>query len=361
MKHIMKSVLAFLLLVVMLASCNSGGNTTTPTTEPTTPPVAPTEEDRYPEPLKQLLAENKPYSLEFTSNGDGTCYVSHLYLNNRYETAFDVTIPEKSPAGDTVTGIDLGDSLTFPGEMLPKYMTKKRLDEIKAKVEADYPDVDAGYAGLWWINAYKVLDVSQMTPEERAEVIEQCPLAEYMVVAEFLPKMSNTEDTFRRVKMMDLTPSVTKQYYEELMQEAREAGAPEEILTPYKELIEALPIYANYSDLIQYVHIPSSVNSINVESLRNLMFEFVVDGNRMVRGIVLPVLDFETTETLSSATMIGLPHNARFYIFSQSTSSVRFEEINNFAIYSPEEPPKGTLAWHYVDGVPTLWHVRFYP
>ena len=161
--------------------------------------------------------------------------------------------------------------------------------------------------------------------------------------------------------MMDLTPSVTKQYYEELMQEAREAGAPEELLTPYKELIEALPVYANYSDLIQYVHIPSSVTSINVESLRNLMFEFVVDGKRMVRGIVLPVLDFETTETLSSATMVGLPHNARYYIFSQSTSSVGFEEIDNFAIYSEEEPSREPLAWHYVDGVPTLWHIRSYP
>ena len=40
-------------------------------------------------------------SLEFTSNGDGTCYVSGL--GTSIET--DLTIPKKSPYGDTVTGI----------------------------------------------------------------------------------------------------------------------------------------------------------------------------------------------------------------------------------------------------------------
>ena len=121
--RIMHFLLILLLLVSMLASCNGGKNdpksTTPSTSELTTTPAEPTEEDLYPESVKQLLAENKPYSLEFTSNGDGTCYVSKLYLNNQYQTAFDIVIPEKSPAGDVVTGIQWGDSLTPTLDVLP--------------------------------------------------------------------------------------------------------------------------------------------------------------------------------------------------------------------------------------------------
>ena len=121
MKHVMKSVLALLLLICVFASCNTGGNTPQSTTDPDAETKQPTEEELYPEPIKQLLANNQPYSLEFTSNEDGTCYVSRLYLNNRYETAFDIIIPETSPAGDTVTGLDLGDSFDSLYGIVPKF------------------------------------------------------------------------------------------------------------------------------------------------------------------------------------------------------------------------------------------------
>lgn len=360
MKHIMKSVLALLLLVVMLASCNVGGKNTEPTTEPTTTPAEPTEEDRYPEPIKQLLAENNPYSLEFTSNGDGTCYVSRLYLNNRYETMFDIIIPEKSHVGDVVTGIDLGDSLTNPYDVVPKYLIWERAAKIADQVKVDYPNAQGGKVFQWWINAYQQYNTPNMSQGMREEMLKRLPILEYVpIIGAWYTKMSNLSDAFARLQYADITPSVAKQYYEEFIQTAREAGAPEEILTPYKELMEAVPVYANYSDQVRYLHIPSSVTDINMESLSYLMFWNVDAEKPIARGVVLPPLGLETTlaiyNTFADSLDLRGYSKDKFVIFSQGASAQGYEELLNFAIYSPEEPESNVLAWHYVDGVPTLW------
>jgi len=319
-------------------------------------PEETSEEDLYPEPVKQLLTNNQPYSLEFVSNGDGTCYVSKLYLNNRYETAFDIIIPEQSPTGDTVTGIDFGDSLTSPNDIVPRFLTQNQVNEILTQVKADYPDLENGDVDRWWINAYLHFDVSKMSPLMAQEMIKRYPVLEYMnIIFSWSSKMSKVDDTFLRLKMADITLSVAKQCYEDLIQEMRDAGAPEETLTIYKELLEAMPVYVNQSEYVRYLHIPSSVTNINAESLSCLMFEFEYDGECIDRGVVLPAFDLQTTNAIKRAVAASLPDEYEFVIFSQSTSSVGYEEIDNFAIYSPEEPESNVLAWHYVDGVPTLW------
>lgn len=374
--RIMKSVLAILLLVCILTSCNlsfvsdlvsqiipehSTPETTTESTpESNTTPAEPTEEDFYPEPIKQLLANNQPYSLEFTSNGDGTCYVSRLYLNNQYETMFDVIIPEKSPTGDVVTGIDLGDSLTNPHDVVPKYLIWERAAKIADQVKVDYPNEQGGMVREWWINAYQEYNPSKMSPGMREEILKRLPILEYVpIIGAWYTKMSNLSDTFARLQYADITPSVAKQYYEELMQEAREAGAPEEILTPYKELMEAVPVYANYSDRVRYLHIPSTVTNINMESLSYLMFSSIDEEKSLARGVVLPPLGLEATleiyDTFADSLGLRSPSKRTFIIFSHSMSAEGYEELPNFAVYSAEEPENDVLAWHYVDGVPTLW------
>ena len=309
-----------------------------------TSPEELTEEDLYPEPIKQLLAENKPYSLEFVSNGDGTCYVSKLYLNNRYEAAFDIIIPDKSPAGDVVTGIDLGTLLTSPLNMFPQYMTIERLRQIQAQVEADYSQIDPT-VGKWWVNAYLECDISKCNPEDEEKFIEEYPLMQYMSFAKFFPKMTNEGDAMRRIRMIGLTPRVAMQYYLEFAREAVTAGVPAEML------LRTVPAYINYSDCVRYLHIPASVNSINAESFGYLMVNFCVDSIVSTKGIVLPALDLETT----SAIVDDILYSCDFIVFSLGTSLEGYEELSNFAIYSPEEPQDDILAWRYVDGVPTLW------
>ncbi len=51
-------------------------------------------------------AAQNPYTLTFTSHGDGTCTV-HVAINDNSTALYDLEIPAKSPAGDTVTELDL--------------------------------------------------------------------------------------------------------------------------------------------------------------------------------------------------------------------------------------------------------------
>ena len=341
--RIVKVVFAVFLLMGMLASCSQPPNNTTEL--PLTAEKL-LEEHCYSEQIRQLLAKNEPYSLEFVSNGDGTCYVSKLYLNNLYASPFDIIIPEKSPAGDVVTGIDLGESITDPVDAIPKYITWERMEQIETQVDTLYPtDKWEIPEGKWWVNAYENYDISTISPEIREQCIERHPIVEYLRVSIWLDKMSNYSDSMRRIKMIGLTPRVATQYYLEFLQAAIVSGAPIEVLK------ETIPTYANCSEQIRYVHIPSSVNYVNAQSLNYLLFDFGVDDALPTKGIVLPALDLETINKIALA--LGSDHD--FIVFSLATSAAGYEEISNFAVYSSNEPQDDTLAWRYVDGVPTLW------
>ncbi|MBQ8344827.1 MAG: leucine-rich repeat protein, partial [Clostridia bacterium] len=130
-------LLALAMLAVMLSSCNGSGDTdggdetTTPangetttipnggeTTAPangetitipnggeTTAPVGGEEENTGGE-----EAPKPSQGLVFTSNGDGTCFVSGIGTC----TDTELVIPSISPDGDTVTGIRF---LAFPGKV----------------------------------------------------------------------------------------------------------------------------------------------------------------------------------------------------------------------------------------------------
>lgn len=100
-KHILPLLLAIVMLSTSLVGCDrndSGDAETTDAAETKT-----TDE-----------GENALYTLTFTSNGDGTCYVSHIdFQENADDREITLVFPEKSPEGDTVTAIryTTGDNL----------------------------------------------------------------------------------------------------------------------------------------------------------------------------------------------------------------------------------------------------------
>ena len=130
MKNIFKIATLFCLTVcvlLLMAACNTKDETPqTTTNEETTSPEITTpeetsEEDLYPEPVKQLLAENQPYSLEFTSNGDGTCTVSSS--STKLDEG-ELVIPATAPNGDTVTEIgDFKNCMKLTSVVIPKTVT----------------------------------------------------------------------------------------------------------------------------------------------------------------------------------------------------------------------------------------------
>ncbi len=57
--------------------------------------------------IEDSFEDGKPYHLYFLSNGDGTCTLKYVTVNPENEQNFVLEIPEKSPAGDTVTSVDI--------------------------------------------------------------------------------------------------------------------------------------------------------------------------------------------------------------------------------------------------------------
>ena len=116
MKKLCLILIALLLTLAVFAACDkedtpvdtatTGSETTTAAVTTATEPDATAPETTVPEtesvetePETDFAAPEK--SLEFTANGDGSCYVSGI---GTYTDAH-VVIPAKSPEGWTVTGI----------------------------------------------------------------------------------------------------------------------------------------------------------------------------------------------------------------------------------------------------------------
>ena len=107
----MKRLLCLLLLACMFVSCFAsctpvGGEPKD--TESESVSETETEQDEHVEHTYEngkcsVCGDQLAYELKFTSNGDGTCYVSEIITYPEYDAEFTLVIPEKSPAGDTVT------------------------------------------------------------------------------------------------------------------------------------------------------------------------------------------------------------------------------------------------------------------
>ncbi len=93
------------------------------------------ESETPPETGTTLPEDTEPYTLQFVSNGDGTCIVVIL-VNDKNTKPYGVVIPEKSPMGDTVTAV----KNTFNAHiLLPRVMTADGFETyIKAPMEAHF-------------------------------------------------------------------------------------------------------------------------------------------------------------------------------------------------------------------------------
>ena len=150
----MRRLLSFFLLICLLLGCFSacdlsGNNPKDTETETESESVSETEteqdehvEHTYENGKCSVCGDQLAYELKFTSNGDGTCYVSEIITYPEYDAEFTLVIPEKSPAGDTVTELRC-EALAY---CIPLMLLEEDLDEICDEVRkehsyyADYVD-----------------------------------------------------------------------------------------------------------------------------------------------------------------------------------------------------------------------------
>ena len=117
------------------------------------------------------------YDLYYTSNGDGTCYVSDIAVHADVTEDFTLIIPKKSPDGETVVAVKLEGKLTrFQPAELPRVILAEDWDGFlssfeNAEVENLSRDIESLYD--------RFATSKKKNPEQRQKLIEQYPLAEH--------------------------------------------------------------------------------------------------------------------------------------------------------------------------------------
>lgn len=144
----------------------------------------------------QGMSVDVPYTLQFQSNGDGTCVVSGIVANLLYKGTYTVEIPETSPDGETVVGM-------YPPKAtynLPRYLTVEDYEILDGWVE-DYVNkgIEQGVfendMNLRRFRSYYVLRSAAIssTPELREDLIAQYPLCEYVPVYALDPAITEIQ------------------------------------------------------------------------------------------------------------------------------------------------------------------------
>lgn len=120
----------------------------------------------------------QPYYLMYTSNGDGTCYVSEIILDF-YHVA-EVEIPKRSPNGEKVVGVRVELLPFYINDYFPQVITKASMESWLADLEAH----DIGGSDLVKFTSHYFL-LSASNPSDNA-LYAACPLAQYEDVYVFV-------------------------------------------------------------------------------------------------------------------------------------------------------------------------------
>lgn len=144
----------------------------------------------------------QPYYLIYTSNGDGTCYVSEIILDPN--NGAEVEIPKRSPNGEKVVGVRV--------ELMPFYMLDNFPQVIsKASMESMLADLEAhdigGFDLVKFTSHYFLLSASN--PSDNA-LYAACPLAQYEDVYVFVGS-TETEYEFANNFFWKTVPFILKE------------------------------------------------------------------------------------------------------------------------------------------------------
>lgn len=123
------------------------------------------------------LAEKSPYELVYTSNGDGTCYVSDIITRPNVSEPYTVEIPETSPDGETVVAVTpvnvLQDKMY---RNLPTWILAEDFEALCSVAKQNgMPDFDYGKM----TSLYLKLSIEGLDEQQKAELISCFPFAEF--------------------------------------------------------------------------------------------------------------------------------------------------------------------------------------
>ncbi|MBQ7317292.1 MAG: hypothetical protein IJW90_09280 [Clostridia bacterium] len=194
--------------------------------DPWTPPAGQVEESgesteavtQAPEPKEyQGMTADVPYQLSYYSYGDGTCIVNGITANILYKGEYTVEIPETSPDGDTVIGIEI-----HPTYNIPAYVTEADFEKIKTALLAYYENDDNFYykrfMSYFQLKGLEFLGDSPDADEEKAKLLTAHPICQVTNIYVFDRTATGIEFARRSLDIKNAFPEYTaKHCYADLL------------------------------------------------------------------------------------------------------------------------------------------------
>lgn len=208
---------------------------------------------------QDTFVEDVPYHLYFVSGGDGTCTLEYVTTDPAFTGSFVLEIPEKSPAGDIVTAIDIDQFNRKSQEIdhFPYVLTATAMESLcNIAKENEIEDFEYGKLRAYYLK----LSLKDLAPEGAEELLEVFPIVALGDVYVF---DSGAEESERDAIYGYLTTycewdeAKYQQSVNEIVKLAKQSGS--------RELAELCLTVLRNSDLHQVsgITIPKTVTSIN--------------------------------------------------------------------------------------------------
>lgn len=245
---LLSSLLVFLLLATpIISSCGNMSNM---------PTDLGTDENGNP-----IENFGDPYSLIFTSNNNGTCSVS-VETNPIYPEEYTISIPEKSPNGDTVTEISSSEFNAFSN--VPRVIDMGIFEEQILTVMAKNVRGDTHAEFLYKkLMAYYTLQNSSWVGNEslKAEMHKAFPVTQVTAVY-VLDSSTSFEECYIISKLIDKYTNFSAEDNYNTTKDLIKLAEDSNIENHGIKLL-------NYSDKISKIELPNTVTSIAANAFAN--------------------------------------------------------------------------------------------
>ena len=271
-----------------------------------------------------------PYSLEFTSNGDGTCRVTGVKINRSYRELFVLEIPEKSPEGETVVAIDWGNAFDDIKRSVPNYISDGSIfEKMEEKAGGDSTQIFLSKK----VAAYYVLMDPSTAPNAQIKdaMLTDCPIAQHIPVYRLDPSTYGREfATVRRIFDTFGFTTVEFDQYKSISQALVAKGLTDEQIDGF---YDHLPERGNFSTYVSAISFPSTLKSISEGCFDNFVGDY---------AIISEGFDISLIEEINVERLL------------YKGESVPEALAGKVIPYSEKNPAKDT--WHYDEnGLPVLW------
>lgn len=303
------------------------------------------------------------YELVYTSNGDGTCYVSDVKITTKQP--FTLSIPEVSPAGDRVTAVKCEPF----ANSIPKIIAKEDFEQILERLRGK---VIAGEISEFYYVKFQAFFTLRALSEAKTEkakehLLLKYPITEITDIYEYATDTSLVEDC----GIASILYKYAQYGDEEMLRDYANLYdlIEDSTLKNKEEIIATLPkVTEQRGTLITSVEFPSTIEELEIVwyvSCANLTSVVLPDSVTEI-----PERAFgnhwgvETMYIPKGVTKIGdgaIPFKRLKALFYGGTaeewSQLNNEptEVNTVYFYSEAKPQAKGNYWHYVDGVHTVW------